>query len=62
MSNIKHSAPPKKDDDRFDDFIENFFESMITVQDPGDADETLADLTTKFNNLIASMREAGLMR
>jgi hypothetical protein len=55
-------APPKKEDAQFDTFMADFFESITSIQDPEDADGTLADLTTKFNELLASMREAGIMR
>jgi hypothetical protein len=59
---MKYAKARRKDDEQFDDFVDDFFESMTSIQDPEDADGTLADLTTKFNELLASMREAGSMR
>jgi uncharacterized phage infection (PIP) family protein YhgE len=61
MSVLKYQKAPKKDEDIFDDFMDNFQEAMTGVQDPEDAIGTLADLITKFNNLLASMRERGMI-
>jgi hypothetical protein len=62
LSILKYGQAPNKDSAKFDDFMADFFDAMTNIQDPEDADGTLADITTKFNNLLASLREQGLMR
>jgi hypothetical protein len=59
---LRYQQPPKKEDEQFDDFMFDLFDSLTNLQDPGDADGTLADLTSKFNSLLATLRENGLMR
>lgn len=36
--------------------------NIINITDPGDADGTLADITTKFNNLLAELRTLGIIK
>lgn len=36
-------------------------DNITNITDPGDADGTLADVTTKFNNLLAELRTLGIM-
>jgi hypothetical protein len=62
MSNLKYAKPPSKEDDQFDDFMYIFYEQMTSVQDPEDADGTLASVTTVVNNLLAYMREKGMIK
>lgn len=62
MSKIGFIEPPPVKDNRFNEFMGSFFDLMTNVQDPGDADGTLADLTTKFNLLLAAMREQSMIK
>jgi hypothetical protein len=36
-------------------------DNITNITDPTDADGTLADITTKFNNLLAELRTLGIM-
>jgi hypothetical protein len=62
MGKITYSEAQPKDSDNFNDFMQDFFDGVTTIQDPGTPDGTLADLTEKFNSLIAAMKANGLMR
>jgi hypothetical protein len=37
--------------------MRDFFDSVTNLEDPGEADGTLADLTEKFNNLRKTLLE-----
>jgi DNA phosphorothioation-dependent restriction protein DptG len=62
MSNLRYSKARVKDDPSFDDFINDWFENITNVQDPGTPDGTLADLEEKFNNLISALKEKGIIK
>jgi hypothetical protein len=62
MSKLRYGTAEPKDSPKFDAFTADFFDAMTNVQDPGNPDGTLADLTAKVTALLNAMREQGMIQ